>query len=117
MFFLLSSGGFGITMHKCGTSVSFSLNGIPLNKQCTCDHSHAHHHSSCCDDEHEYVKTLDDDFNRVSKLTPPTIDFVALNQIIIELAPAVDNTVTPVAFKPPPERDVSRNTLFCTFLI
>lgn len=50
-----------MNIHKCGEDVSYSIFGISLNENCTCDHSNNTHENECCKDKKITIKANSSD--------------------------------------------------------
>jgi hypothetical protein len=55
-FYLLSTIGFSMAIHKCGNKVSASIFGLNINKHCNCDHENENHDNDCCNEKNLIVK-------------------------------------------------------------
>jgi len=78
-FYLSSSLGFSITIHQCGDHAAVSIFGIPLNKQCNCDHESEEHTNACCEDKSISIK-----FDQSDKYLPSNKS-IPINTRVIEL--------------------------------
>lgn len=53
---LLSSVGFSMNVHQCGSNKSYTLIGLSLGSYCSCDHEDQSHLKNCCKDKKIVVK-------------------------------------------------------------
>jgi hypothetical protein len=47
---------FSININNCGGHLSATIFGIPINKQCTCNHESEEHTNTCCADQSFSIK-------------------------------------------------------------
>jgi hypothetical protein len=81
---LISSVGFKVDIHECGSNKSFSLFGFSLGHDCCCDHDSKNHKDSCCKDTTSIIKadTKDKFFNTVQLSLYNS--YLIINQIDLE---------------------------------
>jgi hypothetical protein len=81
---LISSVGFKVDIHECGSNKSYSICGLPIGHNCCCDHESATHKDNCCKDITTIINadTKDKFFNNVQLLLFNS--YLIINQIDLE---------------------------------